>query len=413
MHTALQPAGLHRTLKVQTLNLAHLPLQLVCLQAKALVESQLCNVRESWPRLGCSVTSDGWSSTSGRPLLNFLAVNPHGPVFLSALDTSGFVKDGDYIAEQLSRSANAVGVENVVAVITDNAPSCKSGGEILMGREGYEHITWVGCTAHCLDLLLEDIGKRQWASHAIALGKDLVKYMNNHHAAHALFRLVSAEVTAKQRAAQPLRPAHAVGPKPWVPVVLELIKPGDTRFAMALIMLERLQKVRPVLEALMVDPRWTTMVEDLPKKGRDVAQLQTDLVKGKGHHSKWWDSVKSLVDLSMPILKLLRLADSDKPTMCKIWHGVQRMRADLDAVLEHLPAAEQTAIQRCIADRCDMLISPMHGAAFMVEPGSWHLLNKPENQQACNDFDTIVQRMCPANSEQVSPLESNTIFVVW
>jgi hypothetical protein len=48
---------------------------------------------------GCTITSDGWSSSQNKPLLNFLLVNPKGEVFLKATDTSGESKTASYIAE--------------------------------------------------------------------------------------------------------------------------------------------------------------------------------------------------------------------------------------------------------------------------------------------------------------------------
>lgn len=50
-------------------------------------------------------------------------------------------------------------------VCTDSASSCKRAGEIIMAK--YRHITWAPCAAHCVDLLLEDIGKLPWVSPTI------------------------------------------------------------------------------------------------------------------------------------------------------------------------------------------------------------------------------------------------------
>jgi hypothetical protein len=44
------------------------------------------------------------------------------------------------------------------------------------------------CTAHCLDLLLEDIGKLAWAKDLLREGKDIVQFIMNHHKSLAIFR---------------------------------------------------------------------------------------------------------------------------------------------------------------------------------------------------------------------------------
>jgi len=73
------------------------------------------------------------------------------------------------------------------------------------------------CTAHCLDLLLEDIGKQKWIRDVIDGAHNIVKFVANHHAALAYFRSHSR---------------------------LELLKPVETRFATNFIMLQRLQQCR-------------------------------------------------------------------------------------------------------------------------------------------------------------------------
>jgi Protein of unknown function (DUF 659) len=83
---------------------------------------------------GFTLTSDGWSSTTNRPLLNILTVTPMGSAFVKAVDTSGHVKDAAYIAELICSSIEDVGVENVVQVVTDNAAVCAAAGRIVEER---------------------------------------------------------------------------------------------------------------------------------------------------------------------------------------------------------------------------------------------------------------------------------------
>jgi hypothetical protein len=52
-------------------------------------------------KVGNTLCSDGWDSVQKRPLLNILASNPKGVVFMDAIDTSGEAKTGQYIADQM------------------------------------------------------------------------------------------------------------------------------------------------------------------------------------------------------------------------------------------------------------------------------------------------------------------------
>ncbi|KAI3515159.1 hypothetical protein L1887_13912 [Cichorium endivia] len=51
-----------------------------------------------------------------------------------------------------------VGEENVVQVITDNASAYVKPGKLLEAKR--PHLFWTPCAAHCIDLMLEDIGKQ-------------------------------------------------------------------------------------------------------------------------------------------------------------------------------------------------------------------------------------------------------------
>ena len=55
----------------------------------------------------------------------------------------------------------------------------------------YPHFTWTPCTAHCLDLLLEDIGKLDWVASIIKQARDLVKFVTNHQTSLAISRSYS------------------------------------------------------------------------------------------------------------------------------------------------------------------------------------------------------------------------------
>ncbi len=154
-----------------------------------------------------------------RPVLNLLVVSPKGEMFLKAINMGGETKDVAYIAKQLIDCIREVGADSVIQVVTDNAAVCKAIGRLV--EQEFSWITWTPCTPHCLDLLLEDVGKLPWAAEVaaevVAEGKAVVKFITNHHQSQALFRGKSA---------------------------LDLLKPGDTRFATNFIMLDRMLEVK-------------------------------------------------------------------------------------------------------------------------------------------------------------------------
>ena len=59
------------------------------------------------------------------------------------------------------------------------------------GRPGCSHILWIHCTAHAMDLALEDFGKLPLFKELCRNVRDVVKFINNHQCSRALFQAKS------------------------------------------------------------------------------------------------------------------------------------------------------------------------------------------------------------------------------
>ncbi|XP_073222372.1 uncharacterized protein [Cicer arietinum] len=66
--------------------------------------------------------------------------------------------------------------ENVVEIVTDNAANYKVVGAMLMEKK--EMLYWTPCTAHCIDLIIEDFEKKKIVHHeTISKGKKVTQYI--------------------------------------------------------------------------------------------------------------------------------------------------------------------------------------------------------------------------------------------
>ena len=77
-------------------------------------------------------------------------------IYLTSIDTTNIPKTTDYIFSLMGKIVQEVGDENIVQVVTDNEASFKAGGMLLMEKR--KHLFWSSRAAHCIDLMLEDIG---------------------------------------------------------------------------------------------------------------------------------------------------------------------------------------------------------------------------------------------------------------
>ncbi|KAL5187367.1 Serine hydroxymethyltransferase 7 [Glycine soja] len=142
--------------------------------------------REQWVKYDCTIMSDAWTDRKQRCIINFFINSQAGTMFLKSVDGSNFVKTGEKIFELLDAIVEEVGEENVVQVVTDNGSNYVLAGKLL--EEKRKHIYWTPCAAHCIDLMLEDIGKLPLIRKTIRRAINLVGFIYAHSSTLSLLR---------------------------------------------------------------------------------------------------------------------------------------------------------------------------------------------------------------------------------
>ena len=99
-------------------------------------------------------------------------------MFIKSVDASEKVKTAQLICEMMEKVVQEVGEEHVVQIVTDNAANYMAAGRLFEIR--HPTIFWTSCAAHCIDLMLEDIGKLHWIHEVVEKAKSITKYLYNH-----------------------------------------------------------------------------------------------------------------------------------------------------------------------------------------------------------------------------------------
>ena len=110
---------------------------------------------------------DGWTGPTKLSIINFMVYSNGSTIFLKYVDTSDKIKDSKYIYGLLKDVIKEVGEANVVQIVTDNASAFVKAGKLLMKKY---NLYWTPCAAHCIDLMFEDIGKRDSVAQLIRNG---------------------------------------------------------------------------------------------------------------------------------------------------------------------------------------------------------------------------------------------------
>ncbi|CAN1725854.1 hypothetical protein LINPERHAP1_LOCUS258 [Linum perenne] len=245
------------------------------------VEAKLSIFRNEWIKVGCSIMSDGWTDRKQRSICNFLVNSPKGTIFIESLDTSHYSKNTQKVFEILDDVVEKVGEENVIQIVIDNASAYKAARAKLMEKR--THLFWTPCAAHCLDLMLEDLEKKLSVHKTtIAKGRKITNYIYG----RAMLISMLKEFTKGG----------------------DLIRHAVTRFATAYLTLGCLSEHKGDLMSMFSSETWRKSTFSTTREGKRI--------QGIALVSRFWTSVLTCLRAAMPLMKVLRLVDSDElPTM--------------------------------------------------------------------------------------------------
>ena len=154
---------------------------------------------------------------------------------------------------------------------------------------------WTPCAAHCIDLMFEDIGKRDSVAQLIGNGQKITNFIYNHGWLLAKMRQVCGR---------------------------DIVRPGATRFATNYIALDSLLKKRVDLKKVFISNEWSSHKLSRTKVGHEVERLMFD--------HQYWEKVEKLVSIYEALYTMLRIVDSEVvPTMPFVNELIRLMKANL------------------------------------------------------------------------------------
>lgn len=287
--------------------------------------------KESWELTGCFIMTDAWTDRKGRGVMNLVVHSAHGVLFLDSVECSGDRKDGKYIFELVDRYIEEIGEQHVVQVVTDNASVNTTAASLLTAKR--PSIFWNGCAAHCLDLMLEDIGKLGPVEETIANARQVTVFLYAHTRVLDLMRKFLNR---------------------------DLVRSGVTRFATAYLNLKSLLDNKKELVRLFKSDEMEQLGYLKQAKGKKASKVIRS--------ETFWKNVDIAVNYFEPLANVLRRMDSDVPSM-GFFHGLmleakkeisQRFDNDKSRFIE---------VWDIIDKRWDnKLKTPLHLAGYYLNP---------------------------------------------
>ncbi|CAN1189328.1 hypothetical protein LINPERHAP2_LOCUS39836, partial [Linum perenne] len=248
------------------------------------------NLRNHWKEVGCTIMAYGWTDKRHRSLINFLVYCPMGTCFVKSVDSSGTVKTADNLFKMFASVIEWVGLKHVVHVVIDNASNYVKAGKKI--TQHYKNIYWNPCVAHTMNLIMKDICALPHVSTLAKKASKVTIFVYNHG---PILHWLQQRSTWR-----------------------EIVRPGATRFATTFLSLSSIVDRQSDLQALMVDEFWKESPHSKTEIGKAVMSIVLDL--------QFWEDCKFMVKLTTPIVRLLRIVDSDtKPALGYVHEGMTRV----------------------------------------------------------------------------------------
>ena len=227
---------------------------------------------EKWKTYVCTIMCDGLIGPMKLSIINFMVYCKGSTIFLKFVDASDNIKDNKYIYGLLKDVIKDVGEANVVQIVTNNGSAFVKAGKLLMKKY---NLYWTPCAAHCIDLMFEDIGKRESVSDLITNAQKITNFIYNHGWLIATMRKVYGG---------------------------DIVRLGATRFVTNYIALETLLKKRADLKKIFINDEWASHKLSWTTVGRGVEGLM--------FNHPYWEKVFNLV-IYEALYTVIRIVDSE------------------------------------------------------------------------------------------------------
>ncbi|XP_042504771.1 uncharacterized protein LOC122081649 [Macadamia integrifolia] len=204
-----------------------------------------------------------------------------------------------YLFREISDVIEMLGPQHVVQFVSDNGANYNCYGDTLIGK--WSHMYQTNCAAHGINLLLKDIHKHiRWVRKIIDDGKHVVDYMHRHTTVIALMR----EFTNDK----------------------EIKPPCKTRFATNFLMLQSL---------IVVENELRLLVTSSELRGFHCNRVEIALKTVRIIQSNiFWGEAKEVIAFMDPLIRILRLVDSDGTTACYLYEATVRAKEKLRKLKE-------------------------------------------------------------------------------
>ena len=291
-------------------------------------------------------------------------------MFMKSVDASSHIKDAKLLCDLLDVFILEVGAEHVVQIITDNAANHVDAGKMLMER--HPTLFWTPCAAHCIDLMLEDIGKISFVKDIVDSSKSITKFIYNHASVLSLMKKFTNNK--------------------------ELVRPAITRFATSFISLQSLLNSMWDVKRMFLSEEWRA----LPMSRKLEVEAICRLVS---YQEDFWAGVQEVCAVTEPLVKVFRSVDGEKPAMGYLYEAMDRAKEAIRAYYDDKGDdgfQKQLLLWGVIDERWNnTLHRPIHAAGLFLNPAFSYACGFDFDTEIMDGFLSCVQKMVRSPEQRI------------
>jgi hypothetical protein len=262
----------------------------------------------------------------------------HGVSFLCAIELPSDSYNKAFVCQLVDSCIEEVGEKNVVQVIAD-IPLEMAAAKMSRKRP---NIFWTPCAARSIDMMLEDIGQICLIKETVAKARSLTAFI---YAQTNLLDMI-LQFTNQQ----------------------DLVHVGITHYTTCYLNLRSLYDKRIELKTMFISKEW----EDKWLKDA-VGKKYYDLVVS----NEFWHNVLYAINSFEPLVEVLRMMGSDRPTLGYIFGELDRAKREIAFRFEH-KQEHYLPIRYHIDFRMDdYMTEPLHLAGYLFNP--WFYYQNRQN----------------------------------
>ncbi|RZC76074.1 hypothetical protein C5167_001150 [Papaver somniferum] len=329
--------------------------------AGGMLEKKVKGVREwidglkiHWKIYGCSIMCDWWNGENGLTIINFLVNCPRGTVFWKSIDATERVKTAEGVLEMLKEVIGEVGAENVVQVVTDNAPNFKCAGKWLMEQI---KVVWTPCASHCVNSMCKEISEVKKVAEVVMKCRRITVFMyNDDDVLHMMRKFISGG---------------------------DLTRPSVNSFTTSFLSMESILNQNCGLKAMMNSDEWTKSKYANEDDGKRVTRILKE--------SSFWCDLQFCVRMLKPLVDVVRIMYLDEePSMGNIYHAMDKMRKKILCLLLGEPkhsASLNRVLKIVDTHRMDQLRQPLYAAGYYLNPSIYFTIQSEHEKSLEGNAD--------------------------